>query len=82
MEKRKRRKFTPECKAETVRLVAESGKTIGEVARDLDLTESSLRNWVKQSLKTAMFFLVPDPVLTSYVTLSGLDSLTFHAFSR
>ena len=49
MEKRKRRKFTPEYKAETVRLVAESGKTIGEVARDLDLTESALRNWVKQS---------------------------------
>ncbi len=49
MEKRKRRKFTSEYKAETVRLVAESGKTIGEVARDLDLTESSLRNWVKQS---------------------------------
>ena len=49
MEKRKRRKFTAEFKAETVRLVAESGKTIGEIARDLDLTESSLRNWVKQS---------------------------------
>ncbi len=31
MEKRKRRKFTFKYKAETVRLVAESGKTIGEV---------------------------------------------------
>ena len=49
MEKRKRRKFNPEYKAETARLVAESGKTISEIAHDLDLTESSLRNWVRQS---------------------------------
>ena len=49
MQKRKRRKFTPEYKAETVRLVVEGGKSTGEVARDLDLTESSLRNWVKQA---------------------------------
>jgi transposase-like protein len=49
MEKRSRRKFTREFKDETVRLVQESGKTIGEVARDLDLTESALRNWVKQA---------------------------------
>jgi transposase-like protein len=49
MEKRRRRKFTREFKDETVRLVQESGKTIGEVARDLDLTESALRNWVKQA---------------------------------
>lgn len=49
MEKRTRRKFTREFKEETVRLVRESGKPVGQVARDLDLTESSLRNWVKQA---------------------------------
>jgi len=49
MERRRRRKFTREFKEETVRLVQESGKAIGEVARDLDLTESALRNWVKQA---------------------------------
>ena len=48
MEKRKRRSFTNEFKAETVRLV-EGGKRIPEVARDLDLTESALRSWVKQA---------------------------------
>ena len=47
--KKKRRKFSPEFKAEAVKLVQDSGKSIGEVARDLDLTESSLRNWVKQA---------------------------------
>jgi len=49
MAKRKRRAFTPEFKAETVRLVQEGGKNIAEVARDLDLTESALRLWVRQA---------------------------------
>ncbi len=49
MAKRKRRKFTGEYKAEVVRLVREGGKTIGEVSRDLDLTESAVRQWVKQA---------------------------------
>jgi transposase len=49
MEKRKRRKFTTEFKAETVRLVQAGGRSIGEVARDLDLTESALRLWVRQA---------------------------------
>src|SRR3970040_2078019 len=49
MEKRKRRKFTAEYKAEVVRLVRDGGKTIGEVSRDLDLTESAVRHWVTQA---------------------------------
>ena len=48
MEKRKRRSFTKEFKAETVRLV-EGGKSIAAVARELDLTESALRGWVRQA---------------------------------
>ena len=47
--KRHRRRFTKEFKADAVELVRKSGKSIGEVARDLDLTESSLRAWVKQA---------------------------------
>ena len=47
--KRPRRSFTDEFKAGAVRLVIEEGKTIAQVARDLDLTESSLRNWVEQA---------------------------------
>ncbi len=48
MPKRKRRKFTAEQKADAVRLVREVGNII-KVARDLDLTESALRHWVKQA---------------------------------
>src|SRR5438876_1681987 len=39
MAKRKRRAFTKEFKAQAVRIVRESGKAIGAVARELDLTE-------------------------------------------
>ena len=49
MERRKRRAFTKAFKAETVRLVVDGKRTIGEVARDLDLTESALRLWVHQA---------------------------------
>ena len=49
MEKRRRRKFTSEYKAEVVRLVLEGGKTVGQVSRDLDITESAVRQWVKQA---------------------------------
>lgn len=49
MEKRTRRKFTAEYKAEVVRLVRDGGKTIRQAAHDLGLTESSVRNWVTQS---------------------------------
>ena len=34
---------------ETVRLVRESGKSVGAVARELDLTETALRSWVRQA---------------------------------
>ena len=48
MAKRKRRKFTAEQKADAVRLVREVG-SVPKVARDLDLTETALRHWVKQA---------------------------------
>jgi len=47
--KRSRRSFTDDFKAGAVRLVLEEGKTVGAAARDLDLTESSLRKWVEQA---------------------------------
>ena len=49
MAKRKRRAFTPEFKAETLRLIRESGKSIGAVARELDLTETAVRDWARQA---------------------------------
>jgi len=43
MARRERRKFTDEYKAEVVALVRSSGKNIGEISRDLDLTETAVR---------------------------------------
>ena len=48
-QKRARRSFTEEFKAGAVRLVLDEGKSVGAAARDLDLTESSLRHWVEQA---------------------------------
>ena len=49
MGRRKRRKFTPEYKAEVVKLVRTSGKSIGQVASELELTETAVRAWVKRA---------------------------------
>jgi|TARA_Y100000294_G_scaffold110835_1_gene102729 transposase len=47
--RRERRQFDDEFKVGAVRLVLDEGQTVGRVARDLDLTESSLRNWVDRA---------------------------------
>ena len=47
--KRARRSFTAEFKAEAVRLCKVGDRTIGQVARDLDLTETALREWVRRA---------------------------------
>ena len=44
--RRTRRSFTDAYKTGAVRLVLDEGKTVAAAARDLGLTESSLRNWV------------------------------------
>ena len=45
---RKRRAFSAEYKAEVVKLIQESGKSVGRVCRELDLTETAVRKWVAQ----------------------------------
>ena len=49
MGRRKRRHFTNQYKAEVVQLVRASGKSIGQVAREMDLTETAVRAWVRQA---------------------------------
>lgn len=49
MSPRKRRSFSEEQKADAVRLVRVSGESISKIARELGLTENSLRNWVRQA---------------------------------
>lgn len=49
MEKRTRRTFTTEFRAEAIKLAKESGKTIKVQAKELGLSESALRKWVSQA---------------------------------
>jgi transposase len=46
---RARRSFTKEYKAEVVKLIRTSGKSAGAVARELGLTETAVRAWVKRA---------------------------------
>jgi transposase len=46
---RDRRQFTDEQKAAAVRLVHSSGRSVAQVAGELDLTVTALRRWVDQA---------------------------------
>ena len=46
---RRRRSFTPEFKAEIVELCQRGDRSVGQVAKDFDLTETAVREWVKQA---------------------------------
>jgi transposase len=47
--RRARRKFTPEFKADVVRLCQSEGETIAGVSKRLDLTETSVQAWMQQA---------------------------------
>lgn len=46
---RPRRSFSPEFKAEIIEACRRGDRSIGQVARDFDLTETAVREWVKQA---------------------------------
>ena len=48
-ERRPRRRFDDDFKAQAVRLVLDEGQSVTAAARDLDLTETALREWVKRA---------------------------------
>jgi transposase len=50
---RPRRFFTPEFKAEIVELCERGDRSIGQVAKDFDLVETGVREWVKQAKRDA-----------------------------
>jgi transposase len=50
---RPRRWFTPEFKAEIVELCQRGDRSVGRVARDFDLTETAVREWVRQAGRDA-----------------------------
>ena len=45
--RRIRRKYTDEFKQQAVRLVLDEEKSVGAVARELDLTASALADWAR-----------------------------------
>jgi transposase-like protein len=45
--RRKGRRYSPEFKAEAVRLMRETDETVSSIARDLGVSEPSLRAWVE-----------------------------------
>src|SRR6478752_5479160 len=46
---RRRRSFTPEFKAEIVEVCRRGDRSIGQVAKDFDLTETAVREWLRQA---------------------------------
>jgi len=44
----RRRKFTPEFKAEAVKMVIETSRPVAEVAREIGVNEGTLGNWVNK----------------------------------
>lgn len=44
----KRRKLAPQFKAEAVQFVLETGRPIAEIARELEIIEGTLGNWVNE----------------------------------
>ena len=66
----KRRKFTPEFKADAVQLVVVAQRPIAQVARELEINESSLGYWVKIYREQH-----PDPVKAPPVEAARLAAL-------
>lgn len=54
--KRQRRSFSPEFKAGAVKRVLEEGKSVAEVARDLDLTETAFHRPASAHLRAVSGF--------------------------
>jgi len=50
---RARRSFTREFKAEIVELCQRGDRSIGQVAKDFDLVETAVREWIKQAERDA-----------------------------
>jgi transposase len=48
-QRRPRRAFTPEFKAEIVEVCRRGDRSVGQVAKDFDLTETAVREWLRQA---------------------------------
>ena len=50
---RRRRSFTSEFRAEIVELCQRGDRSLGQVSKDFDLTETAVREWVRQAERDA-----------------------------
>jgi transposase len=50
---RPRRSFTSDFKAEIVELCQRGDRSVGQVAKDFDLTETAVREWLRQAERDA-----------------------------
>ena len=48
----KKKSYTPEFKDEAVRLATTTGKSIAQVARELEVSVNSLHEWIRQARRT------------------------------
>ena len=46
---RKRRSYTEEFKAGVVKMIRRGDRTIGQICKEMDLTESAVRRWVEKA---------------------------------
>ena len=46
--RRERRNMEPAFKLQVVKMIREQGLSVPQVCKDLDLTDSAVRNWLKQ----------------------------------
>jgi transposase len=65
---RPRRLFTAEFRAEIVELCQRGDRTVGQVAKDFDLTETAVREWLKRAERD-------DGTRTDGLTTSEKDEL-------
>jgi transposase len=73
-----RRSFAPEFKAEIVELCQRGDRSVGQVARDFDLTETAVREWIRQADRDAGTRV--DGGLTTTVT-HGTNAMTMACVS-
>ncbi len=52
VKKRSRRRFTDEFKAETVKLVKQSDRTMSEIAMELGISSKSVGEWVRNAAES------------------------------
>lgn len=70
-----RRTFSPEYKAEAVKLVTERGYTVAQACRELGVGETALRRWINQVQSEQLGQVLPGtkPILPEHQRIRELE---------